>query len=399
MKFQILFLLLLIQLISCKNPHEEYKSSARDAYFDSVSKSWNLNKMDIEKRLEIQNNFISIVPIRNPSAFVLKNENDYYDSLAKAKRINVQGEGGLIKLFDEVKKTKIGPIIEKDVVKFGKLKNNQAILYVDDKFNDCFESGYWLALSNDKGKNWTQYYTGLTVNKNYYLKQNSKISLWKNPLTLQIEAIKLKKTSDRILPSKSEEFGVVRDSLAIEFPISKIVLDSDNDGLTDIVEERMLLNPNKADTDGDGIIDSRDKNPRFKSKKTAKSILYEALMGKYSFMDNLNYQIDLSSLPPKRNTYSKTTNSISIFVTDDLAVKGLELNDETIIVMSSKEYKAYKAKYPFPFKVKYITKMFLCDDEENVYIVETSQCMSTHSYLIEKNDKGWKVSSFGMTII
>lgn len=397
MKFQILFFFLIILSVSCNHSQEEYKSSARDTYLDSVSKSWKLEKLEVKKPLEVQNDFISIVPIRNPSTFILKTENDYYDSLAKAKNINVQDENGLTKLYNEIEKTKIGPILEKDAVKFGKIKNNQGIIYVDYKFNGCFERSYWIALSNDNGINWKHYFTGLTVNKNYYFKPNSKIPLWKNSSLLQVEAVQVKKTSDRILPSKSEEFGVVRDSLAIEFDISKIILDSDNDGLTNIVEERMLLNSNNPDSDGDGIIDSKDKNPRFKSKKTAKSILYEALMGKYSSKDNTNYQIDLS-MPHKLNLYPKT-NSIFIFVTDDVDIKSLVLNNATLIVMTSEEYKAYKLRYPFPFKVKDVSKMFLCDNEKNVYIVETSECMSTHTYLIEKNDKGWKVSSFGMTII
>jgi hypothetical protein len=36
-----------------------------------------------------------------------------------------------------------------------------------------------------------------------------------------------------------------------------------------------MLNPYNPDTDSDGLTDAKDKNPRFKSKKTAKSILYE----------------------------------------------------------------------------------------------------------------------------
>ena len=188
-----------------------------------------------------------------------------------------------------------------------------------------------------------------------------------------------------------EKFATIKDSIAIELDISKIILDSDNDGLTNIVEERMLLNPNNPDSDGDGIIDSKDKNPRFKYKKTAKSILYEALMGKYFFKDHSNYQIDLSNLPKKDNRFAKELNSISIFITDDNDIKSLELNDETLVIMTSKEYNAYKVKYPFSFGEKHISRMFLCDNEQNVYIVETSECTSTRTYVIEKNDKGWDV--------
>lgn len=391
MKKNIFLFSFFILLVSCNHSKTDYKSSALDAYNDSVSKSWKLEKLNRKKPLEIQNDFITVISLQNPAVLNIKSENDYYDSLIKAKKINVQDGRSFIKFLDEIETTKIGSIVKKNIVKYGKSKNNQAIIYTDDLFNDCFERGYWIALSNDNGKNWKQYYTGLTVNKNYYLKSNSKIALWKNLNILQVEAAEVKIISDRILPSKSEEFGVLRDSLAIQFDISKIILDSDNDGLTNIVEEKMLLNPNNPDTDGDGIIDSEDKNPRFKPKKTAKSILYEALMNKYVFENNMDYQINLSKLPKKRNYPAKVNNSISIFVTDDVDIKGLELDNETLVVMNSKEYKAYKLKYAFSFATKEISKMFLCDNEKDVYIIETSSCMSGGSYLIKKNDKGWEV--------
>ncbi len=50
----------------------------------------------------------------------------------------------------------------------------------------------------------------------------------------------------------------------------ELELDSDGDGLTDIVEKRFGLDPRSRDTDGDGLIDSLDKNPH-----TAKGVLSE----------------------------------------------------------------------------------------------------------------------------
>jgi hypothetical protein len=392
MKNSIFLLPFFILLISCNHSKTVYKSSALDAYKDSVSKGWKLEKLNNLKPVEVKNDFLTIVTLQSPAVLDIKNENDYYDSVIKAKKINVQDERSFVKFLDEIEKTKMGPIVKKDIVKYGDLSNKQAIVYVDGIYNDCFEKGYWIALSNDNGKNWEQYYTGLTVNKNYYFKSNSKIPLWKNSNTLQVEAAEVKTISERILPSKSEEFGAVRDSLAIQFDLSKITLDSDNDGLTNIVEEKMLLNSNNPDTDGDGIIDSKDKNPRFRTKITAKSILYEALMNKYVFEDNSDYLIDLSKLPKIRIYRSKKINSISIFITDDIDIKGLELDNETLVVMSSKEFKVYKQKYPFSFGIKDLSKMFLCNNEKDIYMVSESRCMSGNTFIIKKNVKGWIVS-------
>jgi hypothetical protein len=294
-------------------------------------------------------------------------------------------------------KDKIGAIDKYDAIKYGNLKNNQAVIYTDNKFNGCFEDGYWIALSSDNGKNWNRYYTGLIVNKNYYFKSNSKIPLWKNSNTIQVEAAKVKKISNRVIMLSPEKFATVKDSIAIEFDISKIIKDSDNDGLTDIVEDRMFLNPNKPDTDGDGIIDSKDKNPRFKSEKTAKSILYEVLMESHLYYEKDSYQIDLLNLPSikKNNFDNERRDLISIFVTEDKEILGLELKNEILIVMSSKEYEKYKLKYPFSFNTQDFSKMFICDGENNVYIIEHSSCNSGTNYLVKKNDTGWEVSFFG----
>lgn len=391
------FLLIVINLSSCNHFKTDYKSSVLDAYNDSISKSWKLKNLKNQKQVGFQLDYINVSAIKNPAILNRDFRRDFECSLIKARKIDVRNSKEMEKLWNEMHKHKIGPIDKYDAIKYGNLKNNQAVIYTDNKFNGCFEDGYWIALSNDNGKNWKRYYTGLTVNKNYYFKLNSKIPLWKNSNTIQVEVVKVKKISDRVIMLSPEKFATVKDSIAIELDISKTIKDSDNDGLTDIVEDRMFLNPNNPDTDGDGITDSKDKNPRFKNKKTAKSILYEVLMESHLYYEKDSYQVDLSNLPSiKKNNFNKERQDlISIFVSDDKEVLGLELKSETLIVMSSKEYDKYKLKYPFSFSIRDYSKMFLCDGEDDVYIIEESSCSSGSTYLIKKNDEGWEVSFFG----
>jgi hypothetical protein len=47
----------------------------------------------------------------------------------------------------------------------------------------------------------------------------------------------------------------------ITLSLADLRKDSDHDGLTDIVETRLGLDPHKADTDGDGLSDGQDANP------------------------------------------------------------------------------------------------------------------------------------------
>ena len=385
-----------ISLNSCNHFKSDYKSSALDAYNDSVSKSWKLKGLKNTKQQKVQGLSFNIVTVKNPVVLNRDFQRKYLDSVIKARNIDVMNSKEMEKLRKELNKDKMGSIDKYEAVKYGIFKNNQAVIYEDAKFGGCFESGYWIELSNDYGKNWKRYYTGLTVNKNYYFKSNSKIPLWKNSNTLQIEAVIVKKIADRIILHKPEEYVTVRDSIAIELDISKIIRDSDNDALTDIVEERMLLNPHKPDTDNDGIIDSNDKNPRFKSKKTAKSILYGILMESHLYFDNDSYQIDLYNLPliKKNDYYTEMPDLISIFVTDDKEVLGIELKNETLIVMSSKEYEKYKLKYPFSFSTRDYSKMFICDREDDTYLIEESSCSSGRTHLVKRNEKGWEVSFF-----
>jgi hypothetical protein len=47
----------------------------------------------------------------------------------------------------------------------------------------------------------------------------------------------------------------------LTYDLTELRKDSDHDGLTDLVEARLGTDPHRADTDGDGIPDSRDTNP------------------------------------------------------------------------------------------------------------------------------------------
>lgn len=395
MKFQILFFIIIL-FTSCNHLQKDYKSSAMDAYNDSVSKNLKLKDLKNSEQNEVQNLSLNIIFVKNPAILNRNFQRDFADSLIKARNINVRNSKEMRDLSEELRKDKIGSIDKYNAVKYGVLENNQAVIYEDGNFNSCFESGYWIELSDDYGINWKRYYTGLTVNKNYYFKSNSRIPLWKDLKTLQIEAVIVKKIADRVLLLNSEKFAAVKDSIAIELSIPKIIKDSDKDGLTDIVEDLMMLNPHNPDTDIDGIIDSKDKNPRFKSKKTPKSILYGILMESYLYFDTDSYQINLYDLPliKKNNFCTEMTDLISIFVTDDKEVMGLELKNETLIVMSSKEYEKYKLKYPYSFSKRDFSKMFICDGEDDTYLIEESSCSSGSTHLVKKIENGWEVSFF-----
>lgn len=68
----------------------------------------------------------------------------------------------------------------------------------------------------------------------------------------------------------------------------KLLKDSDGDGWTDILEARLGTNPNSADTDGDGIRDSEDKNPLAAPRQLndTQQVLATAFEARFRFTDS-----------------------------------------------------------------------------------------------------------------
>ena len=66
--------------------------------------------------------------------------------------------------------------------------------------------------------------------------------------------------------------------------------DRDGDGWTNLVEQRLGTNPAKADTDGDGLIDSRDKNPLVAPRPLGEveQVLAAAFEARFRFIGNRN---------------------------------------------------------------------------------------------------------------
>jgi hypothetical protein len=386
------------QFVFAQN-EKRYKSKQEEIYFDSISKKWKdyeFHPVDVEIAKKIPYNFINVEKINNAAPINKRDVfSNYYDSimdLNKKDRNNFEKFDSIMAI---VENQKIGPIKKMSIVKEGRLGNKWGILYIDSKYDDFIYGGwgYWIAISNDNGKNWNQYYTGLTENYYFYFKRNSKIPLWKDINTIQIESAIVRQKSAVMHPIPAE-YEIVEDNLAVEIDLSKIILDSDNDGLTDVAELKMLLKPNNPDTDGDGIIDSEDKNPRFKSCKTNKSIIYESLIENYSPDEKGKMYIDLSNPQTIKENIENSFDydGISIFVTDNEDLQRIDLKKTTLIIMSSKEYEEYEKKYPSHFIKSNYSQMFKCDKKKDTYKIHTSYLTGGNTYLIKKTKDGWTIS-------
>ncbi len=92
------------------------------------------------------------------------------------------------------------------------------------------------------------------------------------------------------------ELGFRREAagLSVEADLADLRKDSDSDGLTDLVEARLLTNPTAADTDGDGLSDRDDAFPSVPSgaeKGTDSAALLSAVLAQVLESDRPTAQV------------------------------------------------------------------------------------------------------------
>jgi hypothetical protein len=280
------------------------------------------------------------------------------------------------------------------IIKHEENSRYEAIIYLDGKYNDYTdEQGIWIAVYNKKEKSLKKYYTGLSQNAPLHIKWDSKFPLIKNDTVLQIEASLLQKISVAVIPGKPAEYKLVKDGLLIEFDLKKIALDSDNDGLTDIEENKMMLNPYSSDTDNDGIPDKTDANPRFSLPRTDKTIIYEAII------DNITNNLLCDSLFSRFNGSINDSVKTYLIISNSADIQAINKVNKRIIILTEEEYKTAKEKYYKPLSRFYFSPLFKIDGTENtyqMYVSPTSGSMQT--FIIKKTGKGWeiKMSSFSI---
>jgi len=190
-----------------------------------------------------------------------------------------------------------------EICKYSNGKGLTAILFLDSKYDEFMwgEPGYWIRIE-DKNDS-VDYYTGFA--KNYYFKLfDSGSSIWKNDSTLQFPALRVRLVEPFIHPVQAPKYETIDSNLIIEVAINDLRRDSDKDGLTDIEEDKLMLNPYLKDSDNDGKNDNEDNNPRFKSSSSNETLLYKAIIDNF-----INEEIKIRDgkiLDPKRPTLIHT---------------------------------------------------------------------------------------------
>jgi tetratricopeptide (TPR) repeat protein len=122
--------------------------------------------------------------------------------------------------------------------------------------------GYWLHLSANHGQTWEgPYYLGFADQFPYVVLPVTHLPPFDgNRVNLEVERREVDE-STITFPPVGLRAKKVQKNLYLSVDLAAVGRDSDGDGLTDLLEEKLGLDPFSADTDGDGIPDASDPLP------------------------------------------------------------------------------------------------------------------------------------------
>ncbi len=157
------------------------------------------------------------------------------------------------------------PVDRRQVVRYEEEAGEHMIIYASSALESPGEvpaEGYWFQSTRDRGKTWERpVYLGLQQYFPYVVVPNSNLPLL-NGDTLNVEVRRREIDPASItFPPVGLSFKQDQGNLYLSFDLATLLRDSDSDGFTDLVERHLGLNPDSADSDGDGIDDYHDPLP------------------------------------------------------------------------------------------------------------------------------------------
>ena len=394
----------------------EYSSKEREEYYENRWKDFkSFEPLDTALILGFQSEYFEIKESElNYEPYSSdKYSTPYSDSVYSIYRSNNYDWAG-------VEIEKIGKIDKTVILKYEKKDSIEAFIYESyeyEEFSFSGESpGIWIAYSENSGKDWNYYYTGITQQQPVFVKFYSQRPLIKEKGKLEIDACLLRQLSPFSHPIPSVSYECVKDGIFLVFDMNVIAKDSDEDELTDIVEDRFFTDKHNKDTDGDGIVDNLDMNPRVHYPRTKKSKVYEAILhenigwgiGKLIFRGNNTTHFFTDSIETvfdiineegrkERIAFMEATETVLI-VTDDKDLMGIQPQKHRIIFVTTEEYKSKAAAYNSGLKRIYLSPLFKVDGKKNTYVISCSIGTGSHEYLVQKMIIGWRIRLLSMTI-
>lgn len=381
---------------------------------DKNSENFSENTNSKRNAIKTRFDFIEVKSLKNPASktetvdsLQLQYEKEIIDKIPDSTSGNYMMKDSISRF---ALKDKYYDIPKPSIIKTGKAGQKIVILY---SFASSLSTKYYLRISNDYGKTWKNYFTGLCENNNYVFKSNSNFPLWKDENHIQIEADIVKMTEPLTLPGGGPVYETVKNNALVIINLKEILKDSDDDGWNDLDETmNYFTNLYSKDSDGDRIFDSEDLNPKYPTIENDFTKIFEAIIyGNYPLLRDENsfqesFEINIKTFkedvrkqreelhgefPQKQRDFLSQLRA-SIIVTDDENLRRINTFGERVIFLTTKEYHEYQKINPFFTYVQFYTKIFKCDDLEDTYILRFDTIDFGNTYLIKKSKNGYIVS-------
>ncbi len=374
----------------------EYKKLNKPVEFAPISKDYikslKYSYISLFKSPNLTNPFISV--------WERTHYKEYYDSLRsicyqEARKRGGYGDGG-DSLFVDCSNSvwgmrfidRIGNIEKYDILRYDSLKLLRVILYHDHQLEFNHEDGYWISISNNGGYSWKNYYTGLTANNFFYIKPKSTLNLIVNDTTIQVEAALIRNVIPERQPAGMPEYEVVEDNLVMKLDLTQIERDKDNDGLTDILENKLFTNPLSDDSDSDGSVDSLDNNPIYEDINDKFSALYLHLL-EHPLLDSivpfegLKYEMTGKDSLENKETF--------LVITNDNHLRHVSNTRNKYIFITNEEYKEYQKMNIISLPQLYVSPLFPVDGIPHYFKITIKGLSWRLVLLVIENEDHWTV--------
>jgi len=297
--------------------------------------------------------------------------------------------------------SKIGGIYRNHILKYEKKGDVEAIVYYRSSYeqNGFFEPGIWIGYSDDGGRKWSYYYTGIVQMKPIYVKWYSDRPLIKSKRRLEIEGALFYQKKYSSSPDVSfDKFELLEDGICICFDLDKLKQDKDSDGLTDIVERKFYLNPQSPDTDNDGIMDNVDLNPRYSSQKSSfKTWIYEALLDDRMIKD-VNGDYVISEKKSLRSDTTFVDVPTYLIITDDSEINSIQPQKCRFIFVNKQEFRSLTNNYEIDLPKLYVSPLFEVDNSPDTYRISIDSWNGGYTYIVKKDGAQWRVFIISMSV-
>ncbi|MEA2571163.1 MAG: hypothetical protein QOI24_3164 [Acidobacteriota bacterium] len=255
--------------------------------------------------------------------------------------------------------------------------------------------GYWVLRSQDGGNSWNEYYTGLRENMPYVVVPSSHLPLLAGD-RMQIEVdVKELDTSSITFPPIALRLSREQHGLYLDFPLAELMRDSDGDGVTDLLEEHLVMDPNRADSDGDGAGDNRDPLPQvaFDGTPSVETAVVLAAVLEPFHLGGRRIVTGIAEATPVAESACDIRTSLIgapvLFVVGDRTNFAPMSIDRRVVVLTDDELAAYSKKFGPTYGAR--IQHFVIDHSGTRAIIELNQSWAGSTLLLKKTKDGWTI--------